>query len=49
MEKSFTILAKTIKNRPLQPSKNTIDAILNYSKSIDVISTQIGMIIIVNN
>ena len=49
MEKSFIILAKTIKNRQLQPSKNTIDAILNYSKSIDVISTQIGTIIVVKN
>jgi hypothetical protein len=49
MEKSSTILAQTIKNRPLLPRKHTIENILNYSKSMEVISTQIGMIIVVNN
>lgn len=49
MEKSITLLEKTIKNQSLTPKKQTIDNILNYSKSIDVFSTKIGVVVVVNN
>lgn len=49
MEKSTTLLTQTNKNHPLIPRKQTIDNILNYSKSMEMISTQIGMITVVNN
>jgi hypothetical protein len=49
MEKNATLVKQINKNQHLKPSKQVIDAILNYSKSLDIVITKIGNFIVVNN
>jgi hypothetical protein len=49
MEKNATLLKQINKNQHPKPSKHVLDAILNYSKSLDVVTTKIGVFIVNNN
>lgn len=49
MEKNGTLLKRNSKNQHSKPGKHIIDNILNYSKNIEVFSTRIGYLIVVNN
>jgi|GEM_PF-1700377 len=49
MEKNGTLLKHSDKNQYFKPRKHVLNNILNYSKCIEVISTNIGIFVVINN
>ncbi len=49
MEKNLTIFKRTKTTKTELPRKNIIDALLNYSKSVEVVKNKFGVFVLVNN
>lgn len=49
MKKTFTISNKYFANLWFKPKKKTIENILNYSKTMSIVNSKIGDIVIASN
>ena len=49
MKNTFTISKKYFKNIWFTPKKKTIENILNYSKTMSIVNSKVGDIIIASN